>query len=98
MYVGRVVEAGDVDTIFHAPAHPYNKALLQSVPRMHGQPSERLAVIDGMVPSRFARPEGCSFHPRCKQARAGLCDRNDPQSVVIGDGHVASCLLYEGGR
>jgi len=98
MYVGRVVEAGDVDTIFHAPAHPYTKALLQSVPRMHGQPSERLAVIDGMVPSRFARPEGCSFHPRCKQARAGLCDRNDPQSVVIGDGHVASCLLYEGGR
>ncbi|MGO8656288.1 oligopeptide/dipeptide ABC transporter ATP-binding protein, partial [Rhizobium ruizarguesonis] len=62
MYVGRVVEAGDVDTIFHAPVHPYTKALLQSVPRMHGQPTERLAIIDGMVPSRFNRPPGCSFH------------------------------------
>jgi peptide/nickel transport system ATP-binding protein len=96
MYVGRVVEAGDVDTIFHAPAHPYTKALLQSVPRMNGEPTERLAIIDGMVPSRFNRPQGCSFHPRCKEARAGLCDRKDPQSVAIGDGHVASCLLYEG--
>jgi peptide/nickel transport system ATP-binding protein len=96
MYVGRVVEAGNVDTIFHAPVHPYTKALLQSVPRMHGQPTERLAIIDGMVPSRFNRPQGCSFHPRCKEARAGLCDQKDPQPIAIGDGHVASCLLYEG--
>lgn len=96
MYLGRVVEAGDVDTIFHAPSHPYTKALLQSVPRMHGEPTERLAIIEGMVPSRFERPQGCSFHPRCKEAVAGLCDRKDPRPVSVGNGHVVSCLLHQG--
>ncbi|MGO7418393.1 oligopeptide/dipeptide ABC transporter ATP-binding protein, partial [Rhizobium ruizarguesonis] len=68
MYVGRVVESGNFDTIFHAPVHPYTKALLQSVPRMHGQPTERLAIIDVMVPSRFNRPQGCLFASGMKAA------------------------------
>jgi peptide/nickel transport system ATP-binding protein len=96
MYLGRVVETGDVDTIFHNPAHPYTKALLHSVPRLHAPPTRRLATIEGMVPSRFERPQGCSFHPRCVQAVAGLCDRSDPAPVTVGGRHLASCLLVEG--
>jgi len=96
MYLGRVVEAGNVDTIFHAPSHPYTKALLQSVPRLNAPATERLATIEGMVPSRFERPTGCSFHPRCKEAVAGLCDRRDPASTLVGEGHFARCLLREG--
>ena len=98
MYLGRVVETGDVDTIFHAPAHPYTKALLHSVPRLHAPPTRRLATIEGMVPSRFERPQGCSFHPRCAQAVAGLCDVSDPMPVDVGDHHLASCLLVEGAK
>ncbi|MGO7338417.1 oligopeptide/dipeptide ABC transporter ATP-binding protein, partial [Rhizobium leguminosarum] len=99
MYVGRVLEAGNVDTIFHAPVHPYTKALLQSLPRMHGQPTERLAIIDGMVPSRFNRPQGCSFHPRCKEARAGLCDQMDPQLGAAGERQGdADALTHAAGK
>ncbi len=98
MYLGRVVEAADVDTIFHNPAHPYTRALLHSVPRLHAAPTRRLATIEGMVPSRLDRPVGCSFHPRCKEAQAGLCDVRDPGPTRLGDSHVVSCLLQEGAR
>lgn len=95
MYLGRVVEAGDVDTTFHAPAHPYTKALLHSVPRLNAPATERLATIEGMVPSRLDRPSGCSFHPRCNVAVAGLCDLQDPGSTALGEGHFVRCLLQE---
>ena len=94
MYLGKVVETGDVDRIFHAPAHPYTKALLQSVPRMHAGGATRLPTIDGMVPSPFERPQGCGFHPRCTMAVPGLCDREVPEPITISEGHVASCLLH----
>ncbi|TDW28300.1 peptide/nickel transport system ATP-binding protein [Rhizobium azibense] len=94
MYLGKVVETGDVDTIFHAPAHPYTRALLQSVPRMHAGGTKRLRTIEGMVPSPLDRPQGCGFHPRCAKAVAGLCDRKAPEPVTISKGHVASCLLH----
>jgi peptide/nickel transport system ATP-binding protein len=98
MYLGGVAEAGPVDTIFHAPKHPYTQALLHSIPRMTASAARRLATIEGMVPSPLDRPRGCTFHPRCKQAIAGLCDQRDPEPVAFGSGHIARCLLYEGDR
>jgi oligopeptide/dipeptide ABC transporter ATP-binding protein len=94
MYLGKVVEQADVDTIFHNPAHPYTQALLQSIPRL-GQRTrdrQRLASIQGMVPDPYAIPKGCSFHPRCSEAVAGVCDQQDPPLVEVEPGHKVRCF------
>jgi peptide/nickel transport system ATP-binding protein len=64
MYLGRVVEQAPVDAIFHAPRHPYTRALLRSIPRMRARTGERLTPIAGAVPHPYDRPAGCPFHPR----------------------------------
>ena len=93
MYLGRIVEYGTVDTIFHAPKHPYTRALLRSIPRMEMERSE-LEPIKGMVPSPFRRPAGCPFHPRCESAM-DQCRTTDPDTYDFGDSHTARCLLYK---
>jgi len=94
MYMGEVVEQADVDTIFHAPVHPYTCALLQSIPRL-GQKMgdrQRLASIRGMVPDPYALPKGCKFHPRCGAFKAGLCDQIDPEMTEVSPGHRVRCF------
>ena len=94
MYMGEVVEQATVDTIFHAPVHPYTCALLQSIPRL-GQKlggGQRLASIRGMVPDPYALPKGCKFHPRCSAFKSGLCDQIDPEMIEVSPGHGVRCL------
>jgi peptide/nickel transport system ATP-binding protein len=67
MYLGKIVEFGDVYTIFNSPKHPYTQALLCSIPKISRERQE-LDPIQGMVPSPFRRPTGCPFHPRCAKA------------------------------
>jgi len=98
MYMGKVVEQGDVDTIFHRPLHPYTRALLQSIPRL-GQKTRdrrRLASIKGMVPDPYALPKGCTFHPRCSDMMPGVCDQTEPQMVEVEPGHKVRCLRCAG--
>jgi peptide/nickel transport system ATP-binding protein len=96
MYLGRVVEQGPVDAIFHAPRHPYTRALLRSIPRIRSSHArERLVSIAGSVPHPYARPTGCPFHLRCTEFMAGTCDRREPELRPVGDGHAVSCFLYE---
>jgi peptide/nickel transport system ATP-binding protein len=66
MYMGKVFEEADVDTIFHKPLHPYTSALLRSIPRLGLKTHERqrLDSIRGTVPDPYAIPKGCTFHPR----------------------------------
>ncbi len=69
MYAGRVVEIGDVRTVFDRSAHPYTRRLLESLPRPdRARPGARLAGIAGHPPSMLALPSGCAFHPRCPDA------------------------------
>ncbi|GIU89361.1 MAG: hypothetical protein KatS3mg010_0460 [Acidimicrobiia bacterium] len=68
MYAGRPMETGTVDEIFHAPAHPYTRALLGCLPAIEGGRRERLVRIPGQPPSPSALPPGCPFHPRCAVA------------------------------
>ncbi len=98
MYLGKIVEWTDIDTLFDDPKHPYTAELLKSIPRLRreGQ-AERLTAIAGSVPSPYVRPSGCPFHPRCPQAVAGLCDVREPELVQVGERHVVSCLLYSDG-
>jgi peptide/nickel transport system ATP-binding protein len=93
MYLGRVVEYGDVDTIFHNPKHPYTQALLKSIPKISREVSE-LDPIQGMVPSPFNRPQGCHFHPRCSQAM-DKCKQRAPRVTQLAENHTVQCLLYE---
>jgi peptide/nickel transport system ATP-binding protein len=95
MYLGRVVEQGPVDAIFHAPRHPYTRALLRSIPRIRSRARERLTPIAGAVPHPYDRPPGCPFHPRCTDFMAGTCDGQEPVLKPVGDRHAVSCFLYE---
>jgi len=95
MYLGRVVEQAPVDAIFHAPRHPYTRALLRSIPRIRARARERLTPIAGSVPHPYDRPAGCPFHPRCAEFMAGRCDRQAPTLRPVASGHAVSCFLYE---
>ena len=89
MYAGRIVECGPVKQIFEAPAHPYTKALIASVPKMTG-PVGRLTTIEGQPPSLMDLPAGCRFAPRCALADQ-RCRESYPPSVQVGPEHTADC-------
>jgi peptide/nickel transport system ATP-binding protein len=97
MYLGRAVEKGRVDDIFHAPKHPYTRALLRSIPSIMAAPRTKLATLGGAIPHPFNRPAGCPFHPRCPEFIAGVCERAVPPVLSEADGREVSCFLY-GGR
>jgi oligopeptide/dipeptide ABC transporter ATP-binding protein len=94
MYLGRVVERGPVDSIFHAPKHPYTRSLLRSIPSIMASPRTKLATITGSIPHPYNRPQGCPFHTRCPDAIRGACDQNMPQLQAIEPDHQVSCFLY----
>jgi oligopeptide/dipeptide ABC transporter ATP-binding protein len=93
LYAGEVVEEGTTAQVLRAPAHPYTRGLLASVPRL-GETAEAgaLATIPGVVPSLAARPAGCPFHPRCAERRPE-CERVEPPWVALGEGRGARCVL-----
>lgn len=88
MYGGRIVETGPVREIFAAPAHPYTRALLSSVPSVH-ESADRLPVISGHPPSVSERPGGCAFHPRCPAATA-KCGAQPDERQLASD-HSLRC-------
>jgi peptide/nickel transport system ATP-binding protein len=97
MYLGVVVERANVRDFFRSPRHPYSAALLRSTPSISSSRT-RLATIEGSVPSLLNRPAGCAFHTRCPKRIGGLCDREAPPSVVLGDGTEVRCWLYASGQ
>ena len=92
MYSGSLCEIAEVEEIFANPLHPYTKALLVAVPR----PGEKLSAISGSVPDPLDLPNGCRFHPRCKDA-GDICSREIPELTSIKPGHLVACHLYSGG-
>ncbi|MEA3334866.1 MAG: ABC transporter ATP-binding protein [Chloroflexota bacterium] len=94
MYLGRVVETGPVDDIFHNPQHPYTRALLESIPTVHSESKEFLPTIEGSIPHPFQRPDGCPFYPRCTSFMPGTCDKGTPRLLPVNQSQSASCFLY----
>jgi peptide/nickel transport system ATP-binding protein len=94
MYLGREVERGPVDAIFHAPKHPYTKLLLRSIPSILASPRDRLLTIAGSIPHPYNRPKGCPFHPRCPSFMPGICDAAFPAATHAGPRQDVSCYLY----
>jgi oligopeptide/dipeptide ABC transporter ATP-binding protein len=95
MYLGRVVETGPVDAIFHAPKHPYTRALLRSIPSIIGETHVDLPTIAGSLPHPFNRPPGCPFHPRCQEIIGPVCSASVPQLKSLAGGQGVSCFLHE---
>jgi peptide/nickel transport system ATP-binding protein len=95
MYLGRVVEEGPADAIFHNAKHPYTQALLRSIPSIHSTARAELPTIAGSIPHPYNRPAGCPFHPRCPDFMAGTCDKGEPGLTVLGDGQAVSCFLFD---
>ncbi|GAA3402092.1 ABC transporter ATP-binding protein [Paenibacillus hodogayensis] len=94
MYLGKVVEYADVDTLFYEAAHPYTQALLASIPSLAGR-QERLETIEGTVPFPIDLPEGCGFYNRCPKARPGVCNRGEVPLYEVKPGHQVRCVLVE---
>jgi peptide/nickel transport system ATP-binding protein len=97
MYLGRVVEVGPVDAIFHKPLHPYTKALLKSIPRIDSVPRVKLPTISGSIPHPYNRPSGCPFYPRCESYIKGRCEAGEPALTEAAPGQYVCCFLYEDG-
>ena len=95
MYAGRVVETGDVFSIFENPLHPYTEGLLASIPHIDETRDELLA-IEGVVPNLLDPPPGCRFALRCAYADT-QCRTVDPALTVVAEGRAAACH-YAAGR
>jgi peptide/nickel transport system ATP-binding protein len=89
MYAGRIVEQGPVDAILDAPAHPYTRGLIDSVPASHPK-GVRLPQIPGRMPSLTELPPGCAFAPRCPRATAACAV--PPPTIEVAPGRVAACI------
>ncbi|KUL37430.1 methionine ABC transporter ATP-binding protein [Streptomyces sp. NRRL F-4489] len=93
MYAGRVVETAPVHQLYKAPAHPYTRGLLESVPRL-GPKDRPLHAIKGLPPSLTAIPPGCAFHPRCPLAR-DICRTDRPPLYDAGPDRASACHFWK---
>lgn len=93
MYLGRVVEEAPRDALFAAPAHPYTRALLASVPVRDPARRVERPALSGDLPSPIAPPPGCPFHPRCPQVM-DVCRRQVPGWHAVAEGQHARCHLH----
>jgi len=91
MYAGKVVERGDVLTVFQHHIHPYTEGLFKSLPSI-GKPHARLLTIEGNVPTAYSFPSGCRFRDRCPLAEP-RCAESEPPLVDLGNGHAAACFV-----
>ena len=96
MYLGRIVEEGSAEQVYTAPAHPYTRGLLASVPRLVLDDGElvTLDTIEGEIPSPLSPPKGCNFNPRCPLSQE-LCVNDDPELKPVRAGHFAACHFAE---
>jgi peptide/nickel transport system ATP-binding protein/oligopeptide transport system ATP-binding protein len=104
MYLGRIVEIGDVDHVFDAPAHPYTQALLSAIPipDPERERARRRILLTGDVPSPANPPSGCRFRTRCPKFANQLtddqrekCINEDPPLIDRGNGHDTACHYAE---
>ncbi|MFD7082897.1 ABC transporter ATP-binding protein [Streptomyces sp. NPDC002181] len=93
MYAGRIVEAAPVHEIYAAPAHPYTRGLLDSIPRLD-QKGQELYAIKGLPPNLLAIPPGCAFNPRCPMARA-VCRTDVPPLAQVGPDRASACFFWK---
>ena len=92
MYLGKIVELGTGDDIYHRCAHPYTEALIKTIPLPDpaAERDKQDVAISGELPSAIDPPSGCRFHTRCPRAQA-RCTEIEPELRSFGPGHQAAC-------
>ena len=91
MYLGKIVELGDKQTIFSNPMHPYTQALLAAIPIPVPERKRKVSGLVGDVPSAINIPSGCRFHTRCRYAEKA-CEEKEPELIPVSPGHYVACL------
>ena len=97
MYLGKIVEIANSETIYRDAKHPYTRALLSAVPIPDPNRKKERIILEGDVPSPVNPPPGCSFHPRCAY-REELCDKVEPKLEFGAGGHGVSCHVFGPGK
>ncbi|MAJ43407.1 MAG: peptide ABC transporter substrate-binding protein [Candidatus Marinimicrobia bacterium] len=100
MYLGKVVEIAESDVLYNRPKHPYTKALMSAVPVADPDKKSQRIVLKGDVPSPINAPSGCTFHPRCPEAKENnsilsRCQNEIPLLKLTGENHLSSCHLVD---
>jgi peptide/nickel transport system ATP-binding protein len=93
MYAGKIVEQGDIVTVFNSPAHPYSQGLLTNYPSIRGA-RKKFEPISGRPPNLISPPSGCRFHPRCPYAE-DICKKEEPKTIELKGGHYVACHLMK---
>jgi oligopeptide/dipeptide ABC transporter ATP-binding protein len=93
MYLGRIVEHADTESLYRGPLHPYTKALFSAALPAHPDSVRDEIILPGEVPSPINPPSGCHFHPRCPSAMAH-CREVEPNETSPATGHMVACHLY----
>jgi peptide/nickel transport system ATP-binding protein/oligopeptide transport system ATP-binding protein len=98
MYLGRIVELNDRDSLYTSPVHPYTEALLSAIPVPDPDRPHNRQILSGEIPSPLYPPTGCHFSPRCPIAVDGICNVDLPPLLpVVEDGErLAACHLRTG--
>jgi peptide/nickel transport system ATP-binding protein len=93
LYLGRVMQYADAETVFTGPHHPYTEALLSAVPSLDGTSRERI-ILTGEIPSAANPPSGCVFHTRCpRRLSSGICESTEPPLAEVEPGHMMRCHI-----
>jgi peptide/nickel transport system ATP-binding protein len=92
LYLGRLMELGDAETVFSPPHHPYTEALLSAVPTIEGAERPRIR-LEGEIPSAAEPPSGCVFHTRCPRKIGPICEQEEPPLAEVERGHFMRCHI-----
>jgi oligopeptide/dipeptide ABC transporter ATP-binding protein len=99
MYLGRIVEVADRETLYRDPRHPYTEALMSAIPVPEPALRRRRIILMGDVPSPLNPPSGCRFHPRCwlreQLGNPQICETQDPPLRPFDDDHIVACHFAE---
>ncbi len=97
MYLGRIVEMTDCETLYKNPLHPYTQALLSAIPEPIPGKKKKRVILQGDVPNPINPPDGCHFHPRCPYATK-RCETESPKKIDVTSTHSVTCHLIEEGQ